>query len=197
MIDSQHLLIYTKEETMGRPCYLINNTTNERTVAPPCTDNFQIVPFTYEGLGWHSVVQCFQAAKFLGKHKQDIWKMNPYSDESDRDYGIRVWSVGKGNHDDKNPEWNSIKVHIMYLINRAKYKSNPRLQQQLLATQDSIIWGRPSTHDWQKWNGLIQMVIRDEIVESCLLYRDPLTSQELSERFQPYLRKYVQKRLIK
>ena len=49
----------------------------------------------------------------------------------------------------------------MFLVNAAKYISNPDLQRELLDTGDQEIIGGASTWQWSKWNGLIQMKIRD------------------------------------
>ena len=58
-------------------------------------------------------------------------------------------------------EWENLKVEIMFLVNAAKYNSNPDLQKELLETGDLEIRGGASTWQWSKWNGLIQMKIRD------------------------------------
>ena len=57
--------------------------------------------------------------------------------------------------------WEDIKVETMFLVNAAKYNSNPDLQKDLLETGDLAITGGASTWQWAKWNGLIQMKIRD------------------------------------
>lgn len=57
--------------------------------------------------------------------------------------------------------WEETKVEMMFLVNAAKYSSNPELQKELLETGEREITGGPSTWQWKKWNGLIQMKIRD------------------------------------
>ena len=57
--------------------------------------------------------------------------------------------------------WDNLKVEMMFLVNAAKYNSNPDLQKDLLETGDLEITGGASTWQWSKWNGLIQMKIRD------------------------------------
>ena len=49
---------------MGGPCFLLNGTTDDTVQGPPATDNFQIVPFEFDGDTWHSVEQCYQACKY-------------------------------------------------------------------------------------------------------------------------------------
>ena len=75
-------------------------------------------------------------------------------------YGNRVWRLGQrltgiilG--------WEDKKVEMMFLVNAAKYNSNPDLQKELLETGEKEITGSPSTWEWSKWNGLIQMKIRE------------------------------------
>lgn len=182
---------------MGGPCYLIDRTTSKRTVGPSCTDNFQIIGFTFENLEWYSVEQCFQAVKFFGDRKFIIWNTAPYSDERDDEYGLRIWAKGQDHKEQMNPRWEEEKIHIMYLINRSKYRCNKHLQEELLSTDDSIIWGKPSTHQWQKWNGIIQMIIRDEIRNGSLEQDEPLTREALEERCKPYIALYIERRLLR
>lgn len=181
---------------MGGKCYIVDEKNKKLVEGPACTDNFQVVKFMYDGLEWHSVEQCFQGVKYLSGRKLAIRDMLPYDGESDTSYGLRVWSEGQDANDEKNPRWHDIKVHIMYLINRAKYADNEWLQQQLLSTGDRMIWGKPSTHHWQKWNGLIQMQIRDE-VRNNTLRNPPLTQQELMDAFQPNLDRYYELELLR
>lgn len=185
---------------MGGPCYIIDNNddiTHQR-IAPNCTDNFQIILFDYDGLRWYSVEQCYQAAKYISDYKIRINNKKPYETETDMDYGLRVWSYGQKNTDEMNPEWIEKRVHIMYCINRAKYACNPDLQEELLTTENKIIWGRPSTHQWQIWNGIIQMIIRDEIKSGINLNeKSALTYDEFNEKTIPYINIYQEIGLVK
>jgi len=49
---------------MGGPCLLLDPNSAKKVVGPACTDNFQIIPFSFLGKTWHSVEQCYQAQKF-------------------------------------------------------------------------------------------------------------------------------------
>ena len=75
-------------------------------------------------------------------------------------YGHRVWRLGQ-RLTGMILGWENIKVEMMFLVNAAKYTSNPDLQKDLLETGDLEILGGASTWQWSKWNGLIQMKIRD------------------------------------
>jgi len=75
-------------------------------------------------------------------------------------YGNRVWRLGQ-TLNGMVLGWENIKVETMFLVNAAKYSSNPELQRDLLETGKQEIKGGASTWQWSKWNGLIQMKIRD------------------------------------
>ena len=57
------------------------------------------------------------------------------------------------------------KVEKMFLINIAKYAQNKDLCDELLTTGTRQMKGGPSTWQWTKWNGLIQMMIRKKLME--------------------------------
>ena len=75
-------------------------------------------------------------------------------------YGHRVWRLGQ-RLNGMVLGWDNLKVERMFLVNAAKYSCNPDLQKDLLETGDLEILGGASTWQWSKWNGLIQMKIRD------------------------------------
>ena len=52
-------LLFVKTE-MGGPCLLSGPGAARKVLGPACTDNFQIVAFTFQGRSWHSVEQCYQ-----------------------------------------------------------------------------------------------------------------------------------------
>lgn len=88
-------------------------------------------------------------------------------------------------------DWERVKVRIMLDVNRAKYEQNPQLQQELLATGDIEIRGGPSTswsfqgvsHNWSHWNGLIQMLLREEFKPE----RDTGALAHIRAKFDEYL----------
>jgi len=111
-----------------------------RTLAPDCTDNFQIASFSYDGTEWQSVEQCYQAQKFLSAtQRHTIQSAVPkrrhgkYDKlETAHQYGMRVWDLGQRRAAIR-PDWDQVKMRIMYEICWAKYQSNPDLQQDILA----------------------------------------------------------------
>ena len=101
---------------MGGPCYLVEEPpTNppagggqvasapavaprKRIIGPPCTDNFQVALFPFDGDDWQSVEQCYQACKVLktsgASFRQRLQQMLPFAGETDHSYGMRVWREG-------------------------------------------------------------------------------------------------------
>jgi predicted NAD-dependent protein-ADP-ribosyltransferase YbiA (DUF1768 family) len=178
---------------MGGPCILIDEEGKE-TTAPPCTDNFQVRPFFFDGQEWQSVEQCFQGLKFLDlEMREQIRSIKKEPDQSDAGHGLSVWQAGQARAQIR-PDWDATKVEIMYLVNFAKYSQNKDLQDELLQTGTAEIAGGPSTSwttrsgrkvNWSEWNGRVQMLIRE-------LLRHPADqnvslAQELQASFQEYL----------
>ncbi len=92
--------------------------------------------------------------------------------ESDSSFGMRCWSEGqRGSSNEFRKDWDAVKVGVMLAVNEAKYTQNADLARDLLATGTATIVGASSTswsfkgvdHDWARWNGLIQMRLREEL----------------------------------
>jgi predicted NAD-dependent protein-ADP-ribosyltransferase YbiA (DUF1768 family) len=155
---------------MGGPCYLLRDgeqTGHGGARGPACTDNFQIIPFAFDGDTWYSVEQCYQGMKYLEEGRRIVCDMAPYPEEKSRSYGLRVWKAGQpgvlGDHIEWRKGFFENRIEYMYRINAAKYASNLDLQEELLATKGTYIAGARSTWTWSKWNGLIQMQTRVEL----------------------------------
>lgn len=177
---------------MGGPCYLVEEPpTNppagggqvasasavaprKRIIGPPCTDNFQVAPFPFDGDDWQSVEQCYQACKVLktsgASFRQRLQQMLPFAGETDHSYGMRVWR--EGSSADLRSDWDAVKVEVMLRVCRAKLLANEALRCELLSTGDAQIKGAPSTswtgssgngHSWTQWNGRIQTLLREEL----------------------------------
>eukprot|EP00960_Hanusia_phi_P024430 719490-Hanusia_phi.AAC.6 len=170
------------------------NEEGELERGPACTDNFQVVKFVYEDAEWQSVEQCFQAVKFQDPIRERIRLTLPGS-QTDHDYGIDVWRIGREYGEFRRKDWDSVRLEIMYQINHAKYLQNPKLQEQLLSTGKRLIWGKPSTANWQVWNSLIQMQIRKEITED-KLKDGPLGGEGLKEALREQLQILYQYGLV-
>lgn len=181
---------------MGGPCFLVNDL-GGKTRAPPCTDNFQILPFDFAGNKWYSVEQCYQALKFTDLTFQhslraqcstgsassngvgglrihvsdemrarfnDIQRAAPQREESDSAFGMRAWNLGQKCRN-LRPDWESVKVEAMFVVNCAKYCGSRELCEELVTTSGSgRIQGGASTWKWAEWNGRIQEQIRDILV---------------------------------
>ena len=151
---------------MGGRCYIWmqkSDGTLGRIVGPSCTDNFQIVSprFRFSELEWYSVEQAFQALKFPSGSaaRVEIHNTRPNIGESDEEYGLRVWRLGRF-AEGMREDWSQKKVKIMLLLNLAKYASDSSFQGDLMATGDQRIEGRESTWEWKYWNSCTQMLIR-------------------------------------
>ena len=156
---------------MGGPCFVIDDEGN-KIIGPAASDNFQIIRFMFHDYEWHSVEQCYQAHKYTyqGAEFCSIQEAFPYASESSFDYGNRVWRLGQRNQIQVE-DWDSVKVETMYLICIAKVHCNLEVRQELLATNDLKMVGGPSTWEWSRYNGLIQMLIKKKLNEGVDLSR--------------------------
>ena len=152
---------------MGGRCYILKAKKDGslgQFLGPECTDNFQVIPsqFSYHDLDWYSVEQAFQSLKFpFGSVAQvEIHQEHPIDDESDDDYGGKVWLMGQRRDVKLRDDWEREKVKLMLLLNLAKYNSGKSLQKDLIETGDCRIVARSSTGNWKHWNECIQMLIR-------------------------------------
>ena len=152
-------------DAMGGTCWLVKPN-GRRGKGPPCTDNFQIVAFAYDGTTYHSVEQAFQSLKFRpgSSQRKHIAVSKPSQGESEGAYGMRMWQLGQSRHDPLCDSFEEIKVALMYVLNVAKYVSNPSMEAELIQGTDGFpIDGGASTWMWQKYNGLIHTLIREKI----------------------------------
>lgn len=156
---------------MGGRCYYFKKGKSGdevKILAPHCTDNFQIAKekFPLDGLDWYSCEQAFQSLKFpLGSKPQIlIHDANPNRDESNLDYGHRVWIMGQTRSVKLQENWSIEGKKVMLLLNISKYISNHDYQKDLLSTKGYELIGKTSTTDaWTRYNPKIQMYIRDNL----------------------------------
>jgi len=73
---------------------------------------------------------------------------------------MSVWSAGS--RIKLRPDWEAIKVRVMYTGNKLKFEQNPELAKKLCATTGKVKF-HGSTSFWCKWNGLIMERIRAEL----------------------------------
>jgi hypothetical protein len=112
-----------------------------------------------------------------------IAAISPNKGEGDSQHGMRCWSAGQTHTKDVRSDWNSVKVDVMLAVNRSKYAQHDDLRAQLLGTGAFELRGAPSTgwvaadgveHNWCRWNGVIQMIIREELRPDAERRRDVL-----------------------
>ena len=157
---------------MGGRCYIWTLEDNGEIIrfqGPRCTDNFQIVNpgFRYLDSEWFSVEQAFQAVKFPDGSiaRSEINETAPEIGESDEEYGLRVWLLGQPRGDSTmRDDWEQEKVKVMLQINLAKYASDTKLQDELIATDGFSIEAKGSTANWKHWNECIQIWIRQNLM---------------------------------
>ena len=156
---------------MGGCCWIIA-ADGTKAKGPDVTNNFHIRPFFYLGTKFYSVEQGFQAHKFaMGSPTfQAVASLVPHEGESDSAHGHRAWGAGQGGSLRAN--WNAIKVGLMLALVRARTAQHADLRAQLLGTGTAPILGKPSTNwnhgglawNWSQFNGLIMMLVREELV---------------------------------
>ena len=112
--------------------------------------NFWLCPVIFDGIQYPSSEHAFVAAKTLDlSQKREITKM--ITPGRAKRYGRRI---------ELRPDWNQVKVAVMYDIVRAKFAQNEALADKLLATGDALLiegnkwgdqfWGvcNGSGHNW-------------------------------------------------
>eukprot|EP01060_Flectonema_neradi_P026653 TRINITY_DN35838_c0_g1_i1.p1 TRINITY_DN35838_c0_g1~~TRINITY_DN35838_c0_g1_i1.p1 ORF type:complete len:175 (+),score=42.24 TRINITY_DN35838_c0_g1_i1:45-527(+) len=130
---------------MGGPCTIDGKVCKS-------TDNFGHDGFKLDGKTWVSAEQYYQAAKY--KDESYIEKIR-----SERD-GMRCWMLGQSRKYPMRPDWEEVKVDIMYAANVAKFEQNPDCLSELLSTTGAI---KAKGDDfWKKWNPILLQRIRAE-----------------------------------
>jgi len=117
-----------------------------------CVDNFLPTKFVVNNVEYCSAENYFQAAKCTTKEEFEKVRRGGC--------GADVWMVGSSVN--LRPDWEEVKVRVMYEGNKAKFEQNEKLKDQLLITKGRITFDN-STAFWCKWNGLICELIREEL----------------------------------
>eukprot|EP00435_Cladocopium_sp_Y103_P031000 s1898_g7.t2 len=159
---------------MGGPCRIVEPG-KPHTPAPPCTDNFQVRQFMFDGREWESVEQCYQAMKFTKVEVQE--KLRAIKKKPKETWIATTWHILKTcqRYTCLRPDWDAVKVEMMYRANLAKFKQHPDLQEELLSlgNVESV------------WNGRIQTRIREELRPPSEQRKDMLAA--LVKEFEDYL----------
>lgn len=123
--------------------------------------NFCEVPVMYDGITYLNNEAAFQAQKTLNKEQRlDFATLNPSQAKK------------KGRSVSLRPDWEEIKINVMYEICKAKFTQNENLKRSLLNTGNAELiegnnWGDKI---WGQVNGIgennlgkILMKIREEL----------------------------------
>lgn len=123
--------------------------------------NFCEVPIMYDGITYLNNEAAFQAQKTLNKEQRlDFATLNPSQAKK------------KGRSVSLRPDWEEIKINVMYEICKAKFTQNENLKRSLLNTGNAELiegnnWGDKI---WGQVNGIgennlgkILMKIREEL----------------------------------
>merc|ERR1712070_946707 len=76
--------------------------------------------------------------------------------------GPKSWSMAQTHTEFLRPDWECVKVNIMYRAVAAKYAQHPEFAAELAASTGDIRTGM-STADWQRMNRLILERVREEL----------------------------------
>jgi len=117
-------------------------------------DNFLPCKFVVDGIEYCSAENYFQCQKCVSKDSEEFQKVKGSGP------GAGCWSAGHAVRH-LRPDWENIKVRVMYEGNRAKFEQNPKLLQRLLSTKSDVKFFA-STSFWCYWNGIIMQLIREE-----------------------------------
>lgn len=90
--------------------------------------NFYEVPIIVDGIKYRSVEHAFQAAKATNELDKHIFRQCETAADA------KYW----GRHIKLRPDWDSVKIDIMYNLLKIKFNDDS-LKKQLLSTDDAII----------------------------------------------------------
>jgi ribA/ribD-fused uncharacterized protein len=115
-------------------------------------DNFSLNFFFVDDVAYPTAEHYFQCQKtFIQEERDQILSKN---------CALNAWAVG--NKVKLRPDWESIKVRVMYEGNKARFEQNSDITKSLCSTTGRISMNG-STPFWNKWNGLIMERIRAEL----------------------------------
>lgn len=124
--------------------------------------NFHLAPFELDGQRWPSVEHYYVASKTTNPlFAQEVLKMPKPGQVKRLGQAIQL-----------RPDWEQVKLRVMYRAVMAKFTQNPALAQALKATgnaelvEDSprdAIWGAGADGRGKNWLGRILMRVRSQI----------------------------------
>jgi ribA/ribD-fused uncharacterized protein len=115
-------------------------------------DNFWLCSFKVEGVVFNCSEQYFQYKKSFDPEDQ--------KKVLESKSAIKSWE--EGSQVKLRPDWEKVKVQIMYDGNFAKFNQNTDLAEKLVSSKGSVNFYY-STNFWNYWNGLILERVRAEL----------------------------------
>lgn len=125
-------------------------------------NNFKKAPFAIYGKYWNNVETPYQYRKTLVPEEQQAL-IECKTPREARDLGQKVTM---------RPDWDHVKLFVMFECVKAKFEQNLDLQEQLLATNDEELiedspidyyWGCGADGSGKNMLGKILMFVREEI----------------------------------
>jgi len=101
--------------------------------------NFHPSPFTYMSVIWPTVEHAFQACKLINPTVGDLQRFADYTTPNIAKRSGRMVKL--------RPDWEVIKVQLMYNLVYEKFKQNKKLRKMLLDTVDEILIEGNTWHD--------------------------------------------------
>eukprot|EP00047_Mylnosiga_fluctuans_P014270 m.36971 g.36971 ORF g.36971 m.36971 type:complete len:217 (+) comp5420_c0_seq2:72-722(+) len=100
-------------------------------------DNFHQSPFVVNGITYANAEHYFQWAKcVLEEDKERILKVTE---------AVEAWAIG--NNVRLRPDWEKVKVRVMYVGNKARFEQHPELLAPLVSTHGKVVF-TGSTSFW-------------------------------------------------
>ena len=137
------------------------------------TNNFLICSFFVDGLEYSSSENYFQSVKANKKEDKEFVRKEGST-------GMKAWNLG--NSVEIRPDWDAIRVEVMYQGNKAKFEQNKSFIEELIKTKGIIVF-KSSTNFWNYWNGKIMERLRAE-------FRDTEEDRKVAEEITGLMSKY-------
>jgi len=132
---------------MGGPCKVDGQVRKE-------LDNFHQCRIELDGKIWPTAEHVFQASKCPGDPEQREKIRNAVS-------GMDSWQLGQTRTAGLRPDWEAVKVDVMYEANLAKFQQNQDLHDVLVSSSGPI--EAQGGFFWKTWNEVLLERIREEL----------------------------------
>eukprot|EP01087_Luapelamoeba_hula_P024763 TRINITY_DN9538_c0_g1_i1.p1 TRINITY_DN9538_c0_g1~~TRINITY_DN9538_c0_g1_i1.p1 ORF type:complete len:175 (+),score=31.54 TRINITY_DN9538_c0_g1_i1:32-526(+) len=132
---------------MGGPAWIDETDHYEADNCGPCE-------FVIAGVTYYSAENYFQCQKSVGVSETD------YENTRLSGTGDDVWYAGS--QVKLRPDWELVKVRVMYAGNQAKFTQHPEYAKQLTDSKGPVVFGWEPTF-WNVWNAKIITLLREEL----------------------------------